>query len=275
MPLTEGAPLEADPNHEHTTAPGAETPVSRSAGPTSLAKAMDVTELQRKWGSREGQCRISHACRGFLTLTRVSRALASRGRREHCVGARSSAECRFRPDATADGRDLVVARWPVVAFRLEDERLDGKPPPCGNFVVPGHVAADEPESRFRPAARTATRRFQLTMRCGLSVSWTRSRCASVNSSAIDGSTSTTATPKTISTLVSVALGAAASSIVRVLRQQVRVLRDAPAPDHGGDRADGERARAAHGAARGAGRARRRRRRSDRITSGRPSLVRPS
>src|SRR5215218_2295936 len=48
---------------------------------------------------------------------------------------------------------------------------------------------------------------------GLELSATRSRWASVKSSAIDGSTSTTATPKTISTPVSVALGAAASAIV--------------------------------------------------------------
>ena len=95
--------------------------------------------------------------------------------------------------------------------------------------------------------------------CGLSPSSIRLRCASVNSRAIDGSTSTTATPKTISTLVSVALGAAPSAIVSVFGQQVGVLGDAPAPDHGGDGADRERARAAARRRGGAGRAPRARR----------------
>ena len=63
-----------------------------------------------------------------------------------------------------------------------------------------------------------------------------------------GSTRTTATPKTISRPVSVALGAAASVDGELLRQQVGMLRDAPGPDHGGDRADRERAGAAPGAA---------------------------
>ena len=50
---------------------------------------------------------------------------------------------------------------------------------------------------------------------GFEVSATRSRCTSVNSSAIAGTTSTTATPETINRPVRVALGAAASAIVRV------------------------------------------------------------
>ena len=45
-----------------------------------------------------------------------------------------------------------------------------------------------------------------------------------------------------------ALGAAAASIVRCSRQQVRVLGDAPAPDDGDDGADRERAGAAARAA---------------------------
>ena len=70
----------------------------------------------------------------------------------------------------------------------------------------------------RPAGNCARnyvfdRQVPLPCGCGLSLSSTSSRWTSMNSSAIDGSTSTTATPKTISTLVSVELGAAASSIV--------------------------------------------------------------
>ena len=69
----------------------------------------------------------------------------------------------------------------------------------------------------------------------------RLRWTSVNSSPIAGSTMKTATPNTINKPASVALGAAASSMVSFSGQEVGPLRDAPAPDHGGHRANRQRA----------------------------------
>ena len=109
---------------------------------------------------------------------------------------------------------------------------------------------------------------------GLDVSSTKLRWTRVNSSAIAGSTTTTATPKTISTLVSVALGAAASAIVSCCGQQVGVLGDAPGPDHGGDRSDRERAGAAAGVA-VSSTSTAAPQTSETITSGSASPVRPS
>lgn len=75
---------------------------------------------------------------------------------------------------------------------------------------------------------------------GLADSSITFRCASVNSSSIAGSTSTIAAPNTMSTALSVAR---CGRVVdrQILRQQILVLGDSPPPDHGGDRADRERA----------------------------------
>jgi hypothetical protein len=61
----------------------------------------------------------------------------------------------------------------------------------------------------------ADRQLPVPCDCGSRLPLITVRWTSVNSRAIDGSTITTATPKTISRPVSVALGAAASSIVSV------------------------------------------------------------
>ena len=119
----------------------------------------------------------------------------------------------------------------------------------GDLVNPRRVAGSVENVRIRPlgaldVSEDHERQVERHQSSSIRLRW-----ASVNSRAIDGSTSTTATPKTISTPVSVALGAAPSSIVSVLRQQVRVLGDAPAPDHGDDGADRER-RGRRGARRG-------------------------
>ena len=111
------------------------------------------------------------------------------------------------------------------------------------------VKASASEAASSPArGRVCPLMTQPSEGCGPSLSSIRSRCASVKSRAIAGRTSTTATPKTISTPVRVALGAARVGDGEGLGQQVGVLGDAPAPDHGGDRGDRERAHAAGGAA---------------------------
>ena len=66
----------------------------------------------------------------------------------------------------------------------------------------------------------------------------------MNSSASEGSATTTAIPKTTSSAVSVSLAPAPSSMVSVSGNKVGELRGAPAPDHGDHRRDREWADAA-------------------------------
>jgi hypothetical protein len=90
-----------------------------------------------------------------------------------------------------------------------------RPEPAADLYDDGPLILERDLDLF--AGRAGHGSYAVTFRsgegCGLSLSSIRLRCASVKSSAIAGSTSTTATAKTISTLVRVALAAAPSAIV--------------------------------------------------------------
>ena len=109
-------------------------------------------------------------------------------------------------------------------------------------------------SSFRGGRVPGHRQRRKVSACGLScavgadVSWTRLRWTSVNSSPSAGSTTRTATPKTIEQARERRARSCRVGDGELLRQQVRMLRNAPGPDHGCDRARRERSGSASGAA---------------------------
>ncbi len=136
---------------------------------------------------------------------------------------------------------------------------------AGRHAGPGALRlGDEGSSRpFRPLGRTRPRARprrgspasgpRVPLRSGLPIIAPGGACPSPSSTLrwssvyrkpSAGSTTTTATPNTIRTAVSVALEAGALVDRQRLRQQVRVLGHAPAPDHRDHGADGEWTRAA-------------------------------